>query len=92
MGVSALQSLRSAYLRLRPSLHTLPLSMLVTLIGVTIAAWALTLYQAISMDVPVGVAMRGVWRPKAWQEWLWTACQVPIGLWKGLPSSWRFGP
>src|SRR5260370_738203 len=33
--------------------------MLVTLIGVTIAAWALTLYQAISMDVPLGVAMRG---------------------------------
>jgi predicted metal-binding membrane protein len=51
--------LRSAYLRLRPGLYTLPLSMLVTLIGVTIAAWALTLYQAISMDVPMGVAMRG---------------------------------
>src|ERR1700693_4749240 len=51
--------LPSAYLRLRPGLYTLPLSMLVTLIGVTIAAWALTLYQAISMDVPMGVAMRG---------------------------------
>ena len=59
MAISALHGLRSAYLRLRLSLHTLPLSMLVTLIGVTIAAWALTLYQAISMDVPVGVAMRG---------------------------------
>ena len=59
MGVSALQSLRLAYLRLRPGLYTLPLSVLVTLIGVTIAAWALTLYQSISMDVPVGVAMRG---------------------------------
>ena len=33
--------------------------MLVTLIGVTIAAWALTLYQSVSMDVPMGVAMRG---------------------------------
>ena len=38
MGVSALQSLRLAYLRLRPGLYTLPLSVLVTLIGVTIAA------------------------------------------------------
>ena len=59
MAISALHGLR-AYLRLRPRVyHTLPRSIFGTLIGVTIGAWALTLYQAVSMDVPMGMAMRG---------------------------------
>ena len=58
MAISALQSLR-AYLRLRPPLSALPSSIFGTLIGVTIAAWAFTLYQAVSMNVPMGMAMRG---------------------------------
>ena len=59
MAISALHGLR-AYLRLRPPrLSALPRSIFGTLIGVTIGAWAFTLYQAVSMDVPMGMAMRG---------------------------------
>jgi predicted metal-binding membrane protein len=59
MGNSKLHTLSAACLRLRSGLTALPLGILVTLIGVTSAAWALTLYQAVSMSAPMGVAMRG---------------------------------
>jgi predicted metal-binding membrane protein len=59
MSTSALDNFRSAYLRLRPGVSTLPLSIFVTLIVVTGAAWALTVYQALSMSAPMGMAMRG---------------------------------
>jgi len=36
-----------------------PLSLLVSLIALTGAAWALTIYQAVSMSMPMGIAVRG---------------------------------
>ena len=37
----------------------MPLSLLVSLVVLTGAAWALTIYQAVSMDMPMGIAVRG---------------------------------
>lgn len=37
----------------------LPLGLLGSLAALTVAAWALTLYQTFSMDMPMGVAVRG---------------------------------
>jgi hypothetical protein len=51
--------LRWAYLRLTSAVGPAPLSILISLIGVTSAAWALTLYQALSMSAPMGTAVRG---------------------------------
>jgi predicted metal-binding membrane protein len=36
-----------------------PLGLLASLTALTVAAWALTLYQTFSMDMPMGVAVRG---------------------------------
>ncbi|BCH09978.1 hypothetical protein MesoLj131c_42360 [Mesorhizobium sp. 131-3-5] len=44
--------------RLR-SLRGMPLSLLASLVVLTAAAWALTLYQTISMAMPMGIAVRG---------------------------------
>ncbi len=59
MSTPALQVVRSAYLRLTSGLGPVPISILVTLVVVTSAAWALTLYQAVSMSTPMGAAMGG---------------------------------
>jgi predicted metal-binding membrane protein len=40
-------------------LARVPLSLLVSLAALTGAAWALTLYQTISMSMPMGIAVRG---------------------------------
>ncbi|ESY91863.1 DUF2182 domain-containing protein [Mesorhizobium sp. LNHC209A00] len=37
----------------------MPLGLLASLAGLTVAAWALTLYQTFSMDMPIGIAVRG---------------------------------
>lgn len=44
--------------RLR-NLRGMPLGLLASLAGLTVAAWALTLYQTFSMDMPIGIAVRG---------------------------------
>lgn len=44
--------------RLR-NLRGMPLGLLASLAGLTVAAWALTLYQTFSMDMPMGIAVRG---------------------------------
>jgi predicted metal-binding membrane protein len=46
-------------LRLTPKLRGMPLGLLASLIALTAAAWALTLYQTFSMEMPMGVAVRG---------------------------------
>jgi predicted metal-binding membrane protein len=45
--------------KLRPKVRQVPLSLLVSLVVLTGAAWALTIYQAVSMDMPMGIAVRG---------------------------------
>ena len=37
----------------------MPLRLLASLVVLTAAAWALTLYQTVSMDMPMGIAVRG---------------------------------
>src|SRR3954468_11723804 len=37
----------------------MPLGVLASLVALTAAAWALTLYQAFSMEMPMGIAVRG---------------------------------
>ncbi|CAN7209047.1 DUF2182 domain-containing protein [Mesorhizobium sp. LjRoot246] len=44
--------------RLR-NLRGVPLGLLASLVVLTAAAWALTLYQTVSMDMPMGIAVRG---------------------------------
>ena len=44
--------------RLR-NLRGMPLGLLASLVVLTVAAWALTLYQTFSMDRPMGIAVRG---------------------------------
>lgn len=41
------------------NLRGMPLGLLASLIVLTAAAWALTLYQTFSMDMPMGIAVRG---------------------------------
>ncbi|MER8447134.1 DUF2182 domain-containing protein [Mesorhizobium sp. M1066] len=41
------------------NLRGIPLGLLASLVGLTVAAWALALYQAFSMDMPMGIAVRG---------------------------------
>ena len=41
------------------NLGGMPLGLLASLVGLTAAAWALTLYQTFSMDMPMGIAVRG---------------------------------
>jgi predicted metal-binding membrane protein len=50
---------RFAWLRPRPTLARVPLGLLLSLLALTAAAWALTLYQARSMSMPIGTAMLG---------------------------------
>ena len=45
--------------RFTRNLLGIPLGLLASLVGLTAAAWALTLYQAFSMDMPMGIAVRG---------------------------------
>jgi predicted metal-binding membrane protein len=59
MPLSLADVARSASLRLTSALGPVPLAILLALMAVTAAAWALTLYQAMSMGVPVGAAMSG---------------------------------
>ena len=44
---------------LRPSLSHVPASLLISLVILTVAAWWMTIYQATSMDMPMGIAVRG---------------------------------
>ncbi|SIT57799.1 conserved membrane hypothetical protein [Mesorhizobium prunaredense] len=41
------------------NLRGMPLGLLASLVVLTAAAWALTLYQTFSMDMPMGIAVRG---------------------------------
>jgi predicted metal-binding membrane protein len=50
---------RFAWLRPTPSLRGVWLSLLVILMLLTAAAWAVTLYETRAMDVPMGIAARG---------------------------------
>jgi predicted metal-binding membrane protein len=43
----------------RRFLRGMPLGLLASLVVLTAAAWALTLYQTFSMDMPMGIAVRG---------------------------------
>ncbi|RWI92754.1 DUF2182 domain-containing protein [Mesorhizobium sp.] len=45
--------------RFTRNLRGIPLGLLASLVGLTTAAWALTLYQTFSMDMPMGISMRG---------------------------------
>jgi len=54
-----LHRFRIAWLGLTSAAGSIPVSMLVSLSAVTVAAWALTLHQALSMSVPMGTAMSG---------------------------------
>ncbi|RUW25809.1 DUF2182 domain-containing protein [Mesorhizobium sp. M4B.F.Ca.ET.215.01.1.1] len=45
--------------RLTRNLRGIPFGLLASLVGLTAAAWALTLYQTFSMDMPMGIAVRG---------------------------------
>lgn len=45
--------------RLTRNLRGIPLGLCALLVGLTAAAWALTLYQTFSMDMPMGIAVRG---------------------------------
>lgn len=45
--------------RFTRNLRGIPLSLFASLVGLTAAAWALTLYQTFSMDMPMGIAVRG---------------------------------
>ena len=44
---------------LRPSLSHVPASLLISLVILTLAAWWVTIYQAVNMDMPMGIAVRG---------------------------------
>jgi predicted metal-binding membrane protein len=44
---------------LRPTLRQVPLGLLASLAVLTGAAWVLTIYQAVSMSMPMGIAVRG---------------------------------
>ncbi|TIU09275.1 MAG: DUF2182 domain-containing protein, partial [Mesorhizobium sp.] len=48
-----------AFLRKSRRLRGIPLGLLASLVGLTAAAWALTLYQTFSMDKPMAIAVRG---------------------------------
>jgi predicted metal-binding membrane protein len=50
---------RFAWLRPRSALARVPLGLLVSLVVLTGAAWALTLYHAFGMGAPMGIAVRG---------------------------------
>lgn len=45
--------------RFTRNLRGIPLGLLASLVGLTAAAWTLTLYQTFSMDMPMGIAVRG---------------------------------
>ena len=76
---------------LRPSLRHVPVSLLVSLVVLTGAAWSLTIYQATSMDMPMGIAVRGGMAATAWRAWRWAAWRAD-GRSRARPSSWRSGP
>jgi predicted metal-binding membrane protein len=49
----------SRFAWLRPKLRQIPLGLLASLALLTGAAWILTIYQAVSMSMPMGIAVRG---------------------------------
>ena len=82
---------RQAYLRLTSARwpHT-ACTLLASLIAVTAIAWAFTLYQPVSMSVPMGSAMRRhhgnqAWKAWPWKGWGWTAWPAGVG---GLRQPW----
>jgi predicted metal-binding membrane protein len=50
---------RFTWIRSVASLGRVPLGLLVSLLVLTASAWALTLYQALGMSAPMGIAVRG---------------------------------
>ena len=45
--------------RFARNLRGMPLGLLASLVVLTAASWTLTLYQSVSMDMPMGIAVRG---------------------------------
>jgi predicted metal-binding membrane protein len=58
-GLSQRVAARFPWLRPRGPWGHVPLSLLVSLVVLTGAAWSLTVYQAVSMSMPMGIAVRG---------------------------------
>ena len=59
MPGSISHSVRATYSRLTSALGPAPLSIFVSLMALTGAAWGVTLYQALSMSAPMGIVVSG---------------------------------
>ena len=77
--------------RLVRRLNAIPLSLLVSLTVLTAAAWLLTLYETVSMDMPMGIAVRGgmagdgmagmAMAGMAAEGWSWESAIIFVAVW-----------